>query len=67
MNNLISGKADTTKSYGIRNVHERIQYAFGDNYGLEFSNSEPAGVIVTIKIPAKKKLEEPDAENDHSR
>jgi two-component system, sensor histidine kinase YesM len=66
LNSLLSGQADTTKSYGIRNVHERIQHTFGVEYGLKFSEHEPAGVIVTIRIPAKKKLEEQNAENDHS-
>jgi two-component system sensor histidine kinase YesM len=66
LNSLLSGEADNTKSYGIRNVHERIQNTFGEDYGLTFSDNYPAGVTVTIKIPAMKKMEGQDVKNDNS-
>lgn len=61
LNSLLSGKADNTKSYGIRNVHERIRNAFGEPFGLAFSSNDPVGVTVTIKIPAIKKSEAQNA------
>ncbi|RAV21534.1 cache domain-containing sensor histidine kinase [Paenibacillus contaminans] len=36
---------------GIRNIQERIQLYFGDNYGLDIANDAGEGLIVTIRLP----------------
>ncbi|OAB32066.1 hypothetical protein PMSD_18175 [Paenibacillus macquariensis subsp. defensor] len=36
---------------GIKNVHDRIRYYFGDQYGIEVESSLGAGTTVTIRIP----------------
>ncbi|MBO9598369.1 MAG: sensor histidine kinase, partial [Cohnella sp.] len=40
---------------GVKNVHERIQYYFGEQYGLRIDSEPGAGTEVTIRIPALKK------------
>ncbi len=42
---------ENTKSYGIKNVNERIQIQYGVNYGVEIYSKYGIGTVVTIKIP----------------
>lgn len=42
---------ENTKSYGIKNVNERIQIQYGINYGVEIYSKYGIGTVVTIKIP----------------
>jgi two-component system, sensor histidine kinase YesM len=58
---------ETSRSYGIRNVHERIKQTFGSRYGIRFCSNEPSGVTAILTIPAATKWEENHVENDHSR
>lgn len=37
---------------GIKNVHERIQYYFGEQYGVRIESESGVGTTVTIRIPA---------------
>jgi len=37
---------------GIKNVHERIQYYFGEQYGIRIVSRPGEGTNVTIRIPA---------------
>ena len=39
------------KKIGINNVNQRIRYAFGDNYGLQFQSKEGEYTIITILLP----------------
>jgi two-component system, sensor histidine kinase YesM len=66
LNGLLSTKVDSSKSYGIRNVNERIIRTFGNQYGLIFYGKNPTGVTVKIKFPAIRSLEELDVKNDNS-
>jgi two-component system sensor histidine kinase YesM len=66
LNSLLAGKAGIGKTYGIRNVHVRIRNAFGEKYGLTFEDNVFGGVTVIIRIPAMRKAEGQNAENDHS-
>jgi two-component system sensor histidine kinase YesM len=43
------------KSYGIRNVQQRIRIYFGNEYGLTYTSEYGEGTTVQVKIP--KKLE----------
>lgn len=39
------------KKIGVKNVNQRIKYAFGANYGLQFQSKEGEYTIITILIP----------------
>lgn len=46
---ILSSKS---KGYGLRNVHERIQLAFGPEYGVYIKSSPGEGTEVSILLPA---------------
>ncbi|MDF2569167.1 MAG: histidine kinase [Sporomusa sp.] len=46
----IGGKGQTT-GLGITNVHKRIQYYFGSQYGLDISSGPEGGTTVKICLP----------------
>ncbi len=48
----------TKQGMGVRNVQERIQLYFGQEYGLSFSSAPGKGTVITVKLPAagKEKL-----------
>lgn len=46
LNNQING------SYGVRNVNERIQLKFGNEYGLNYKSILGKGTIVRVSFPA---------------
>lgn len=41
-----------SKGYGLKNVHERIQLAFGPEYGVNVKSSPGEGTEVSILLPA---------------
>lgn len=45
------------KSYGLYNIHQRIQLIYGEKYGLTITSRENIGTKARICIP---KIEEPD-------
>ena len=44
------------QSVGLKNVHDRVSYLYGPQYGLTFVSHEGIGTAVSVKIP--KNLEE---------
>ena len=48
------------KEIGIGNVHKRLQYEFGTQYGLSITSSTGQGTTVTILLPSKRKEENYD-------
>ncbi len=38
---------------GIKNVHDRIQFHFGESYGIEITSQVGEGTTVIIRLPAK--------------
>lgn len=48
---LLKPPSPSSKHFGIRNVHERIQLYFGSDYGLTVENMKTGGTIVTVTIP----------------
>lgn len=41
--------------FGIKNIHQRIQLYYGDEYGLDISNRAQGGCITTIRIGKEAK------------
>lgn len=37
---------------GIKNVHDRIQFYFGESYGIEITSQVGEGTTVVIRLPA---------------
>lgn len=53
LNNLLAPCSfSTSKHYGIRNVHRRLQLSCGDCFGLRFEPSPLGGVKADIILPA---------------
>jgi two-component system sensor histidine kinase YesM len=49
VNNVM--QANKESGYGIRNVHERIQLAYGSNYGVTIYSRLGIGTQVVITLP----------------
>lgn len=43
--------SQNSKGYGMKNVHERIQLYYGQEYGLHIESVINQGTIITVKIP----------------
>jgi len=41
----------TDSNIGLRNVHARLKYLYGDEYGIKLSSVEGEGTTVTLMIP----------------
>ncbi len=37
--------------FGVTNVHRRLKFMFGEQYGLHYSTNEGGGITVTVRIP----------------
>ena len=48
-------KAEKFRHVGLWNVNRRIQYSFGEAYGLSIESEEDVGTEVTIRLPYQKK------------
>lgn len=42
---------ESSRHFGIRNIHQRIQLYYGEPYGLTISSPEDGGCITTITLP----------------
>ena len=38
--------------HGLRNVNQRLERTYGEEYGLEIMANEPRGVVVALRIPS---------------
>ncbi|MDR9856252.1 sensor histidine kinase [Paenibacillus sp. VCA1] len=50
---LQGAPAEPSASIGLINTHERIKICFGDRYGLELSEENRQGTVITMKLPSK--------------
>lgn len=44
---------DNWQSIGLKNVHDRIQYLYGEEYGIDITSTPDVGTIVKIVMPNK--------------
>lgn len=58
---------DNRQSIGIKNVHDRIRYMYGERYGLSITSLATLGTIVNIRIPSGIEEVRDDDRNDNSR
>jgi len=64
LNNTLAGKTENTlESYGVRNVHERLQIYFGPEYGLSYFSELGAGTTAVIRIPKQREEGGADAQS----
>ncbi|WP_160040389.1 sensor histidine kinase [Paenibacillus sp. USDA918EY] len=50
---LQGAPAEPSASIGLINTHERIKICFGDRYGLELSEENRQGTVITMKLPSR--------------
>ncbi|EMS70661.1 sensor histidine kinase [Ruminiclostridium cellobioparum] len=58
LNALLEETTRPSKSYGIKNVNDRIKHTFGPDYGIQFIKNEGPGLTVTITFPATNSLDQ---------
>lgn len=46
--------------FGVKNIHQRIQLYYGEDYGLVMANRPEGGCITTITIPKKETVNHAD-------
>ena len=53
INRCLNGAAvsDERRFFGLRNVNDRIQLAFGKDYGLRLESAVDQGTVVTVHLP----------------
>jgi len=56
---LESDAPDDMDHVGLKNVHQRIQLYFGQDYGLVFERPPQGGTVVTVRIPALYEKDNP--------
>lgn len=52
------GSTEESSHLGINNVHQRIRFFYGEEYGLEIESLEGEGTLVHIRIPKIQKQRE---------
>ncbi|WP_042164446.1 sensor histidine kinase [Paenibacillus gorillae] len=55
LNHIVNGDTND-KGYGIRNVHQRIQLHYGDQYRLRYERREGGGIVAIINLPMQEKV-----------
>lgn len=43
-------------SYGVKNVHNRLEIRYGAGSGLHYEKNQEGGVTVTVRLPARKAI-----------
>lgn len=59
---VLSSNSDSSSDFfreiGISNVHKRLQYEFGEEYGITIISEEGHFTTMTIHIPVRKQMRE---------
>ncbi|WP_122643406.1 sensor histidine kinase [Luxibacter massiliensis] len=55
---------ECSSHFGIRNIHQRIQLYYGEDYGLTMANRPEGGCTTTITIPKKEGTDHADNTTD---
>lgn len=58
---------DDWQSIGMKNVHDRIRFLYGDGYGINITSTPGVGTMVCIVMPYQEKKEEHGNESDSGR
>lgn len=69
LNLLLTDQQPGNQSYGIRNVHTRIQQFFGEAYGIRYyaNNEDHSGLLAMIRFPVVTTWNEVIEDVDHDR
>lgn len=55
------------QSIGMKNIHDRLKYLYGENYGIQVTSTPHVGTIVCVRMPVIwREQYEKKVENDHS-
>lgn len=52
---LLNTSGDSETGFGIRNIHQRVQLQYGEQYGVSIFSRVGIGTSVNIRIPARKR------------
>lgn len=55
---------DDWQSIGMKNVHDRVRYLFGEGYGIRITSRKSVGTFIRIRMPYRERDE--NVEDDHS-
>lgn len=58
---------DDWQSIGLKNVHDRIRFLFGEEYGITITSTPGVGTMVVIAMPYREKEQEERDESDSGR
>ena len=51
MNRLLVRIGPGNRGFGLKNINDRIQLAYGPEYGLRFANGPAGGAVITVLQP----------------
>lgn len=52
---IMNSSNESETGYGIRNIHQRVQLQYGEEYGVSIYSRRGIGTSVDIRIPARKR------------
>ena len=64
LQNNFDNNADFFREIGVRNVHKRLQYEFGQEYGITIQSIEGQSTTMSIHIPNRSKHNLPESKQE---
>ena len=52
------------QSIGLKNVHDRIRFQYGEEFGIRITSTQAVGTMVRILLPLQKTVEKDGDEDD---
>ncbi|URN95780.1 MAG: sensor histidine kinase [Candidatus Pristimantibacillus lignocellulolyticus] len=52
---ILNASNESETGFGIRNIHQRVQLQYGEQYGVSIFSKRGIGTSVNIRIPARKR------------